>query len=137
MMKRKNNRNSISDINITPFVDIVLVLLLVFMIVTPYIFNNIQINLPEVSNSNDPNTEGDQKEISIVSLSEIYLGNAKMGLADLKQILQADKSISKTTFYIKANKDLSYDSLAKVLSTVKSAGVQKLSLVTKLDKVHE
>ena len=123
-----------SDINITPFVDIVLVLLIIFMVVTPMLQEGIQINLPQASHP--ANTEDDEEVAIIVAMKDdriIYVQRkpipAAQYLAEMSEIY--DRMPNKQVL-IKADKSMSYGDVRRVMVETNEAGFSEVKLVTDL-----
>ena len=124
-----------SEINVTPMVDIMLVLLIIFMVVTPFLQQGIQVTLP----SNLRNPEEDQainKEsaviVSIPRDNEYYLGKKKVNTDDLKAAVEkalANKKEEDKIVYIKSGIDVSYGEVVKIINAVREKGVDKIGLV--------
>jgi len=125
-----------SEINVTPMVDIMLVLLIIFMVVTPFLQQGITVALPK----NMTNPEVDQniiKEssvvISIPNDGEYYLGKKKIQREELvdkvDQMLKGIKNESDRIVYIKSGVGVSYGDVVNVINEVRKLGVDKIGLV--------
>ena len=121
-----------SDINVTPFVDIVLVLLVIFMVVTPMLQEGIQINLPQAKNT--AKTDDDEAAAITVALKDdriIYIQRkpipADQYLAEMREIYDRmpDKSV-----LIKADRSMSYGDVRRVMVETNEAGFGEVKLVT-------
>ena len=133
MQKKYNTRKSISDINVTPFVDVMLVLLIIFMVVTaPLLTAGIKVNLPE-SSSILKNEKNDPVTISINSKGEIFIQKKKMTPKNLIKKLSALKAQNKDLkIYIKGDKKLNYGKIMDLMTFINKSGFKKVALVTKL-----
>lgn len=134
--KRRSSTQSImADINITPFTDVVLVLLIIFMVATPLIFQNrVKINLPEAKTE-----KTDEKPLKmIVGISEqgdIYIENVKFDInADLEKIktkiLSTIGNGRESTVVINGDKNCRYDYVVRVIDISKELGIKKIMLGT-------
>ena len=119
----------VADINITPFTDVVLVLLIIFMITTPMLSQHqIKVNLPEATETTE-NREDKIIEISIDKDGFVYIDGTQLHNEFLEQ-----KKKKKTTKYpdrpvvIKGDKDIKYDLIVNVMDKAKKAGVSKFGL---------
>ena len=125
--KYKNNR-IMAGINITPFTDVVLVLLVIFMIATPLIIqSSLKVNLPKASGTqqNPPKSI----IITVDAKGVAYLEDKRVSLADLKAKLTPQLAAQPATpVVIMGDKDVRYDFVIQVLDLAKSCGAQKLSL---------
>jgi biopolymer transport protein ExbD/biopolymer transport protein TolR len=125
-----------SEINVTPMVDIMLVLLIIFMVVTPMLQHGITVNLPK----DLKNPEEDQRiikdtsvVIAIPSDGEYYLGKTKVGKDQLKEkvqkLLDNIKKEEDKIVYIKSGVGVSYGDVVTVINEVRALGVDKIGLV--------
>ena len=132
MKKKYKYRKSISEINVTPFVDVMLVLLIIFMVTAPLLTAGIKINLPE-SASVLKNEKNDPVTVSINSKGEIFIQKKKISSNDLIKKLIALKGQNKDLkIYIKGDKNLSYGKIMDLMSFINKSGFKKVALVTKL-----
>ena len=132
MQKKYNTRKSISDINVTPFVDVMLVLLIIFMATAPLLTAGIKVNLPE-SSSILKNEKNDPVTISINSKGEIFIQKKKMTPKNLIKKLSALKAQNKDLkIYIKGDKKLNYGKIMDLMTFINKSGFKKVALVTKL-----
>ncbi len=132
MKKNYKSRKSISEINVTPFVDVMLVLLIIFMVTAPLLTAGIKINLPE-SSSVLKNEKNDPVTVSMNSKGEIYIQKKKMSPNDLVKKLIALRGQNKDLkIYIKGDKNLNYGKIMDLMSFINKSGFKKVALVTKL-----
>ena len=132
MKKNYHSRKSISEINVTPFVDVMLVLLIIFMVTAPLLTAGIKINLPE-SASVLKNEKNDPVTVSMNSKGEIYIQKKKISPDDLIKRLIALKGQNKDLkIYIKGDKNLNYGKIIDLMSFINKSGFKKVALVTKL-----
>ena len=132
MKKNYKSRKSISEINVTPFVDVMLVLLIIFMVTAPLLTAGIKINLPE-SASVLKNEKNDPVTVSINSKGEIYIQKKKISPNDLIKKLVALRGQNKDLkIYIKGDKNLNYGKIMDLMSFINKSGFKKVALVTKL-----
>ena len=132
MKKNYHSRRSISEINVTPFVDVMLVLLIIFMVTAPLLTAGIKINLPE-SASVLKNEKSDPVTVSMNSKGEIYIQKKKISPDDLIKRLIALKGQNKDLkIYIKGDKNLNYGKIMDLMSFINKSGFKKVALVTKL-----
>ena len=132
MKKNYHSRRSISEINVTPFVDVMLVLLIIFMVTAPLLTAGIKINLPE-SASVLKNEKNDPVTVSMNSKGEIYIQKKKISPDGLIKKLIALKGQNKDLkIYIKGDKNLNYGKIMDLMSFINKSGFKKVALVTKL-----
>lgn len=129
--KRNGRRPTLmSEINITPFVDVMLVLLVVFMTTTPMLTVTIPLNLPKTE-LNKPTTTSDPLVISLDQSGKIFLQEEETNLEQLIAKLKAISVINKDMkLFLRADKDLSYGKVIEVMGNLTSQGFNQLSLVT-------
>ena len=124
-----------SDINVTPLVDVMLVLLIIFMVTAPMMFNGISLTLPKTKKVNRLNLSSEQVILSIAPTGDFYIGKEKFLMGELGEVLKAKLSKTESkTIYIRAHYDLKYGRVAKVMGHLKRQGFQQLALVTEIGK---
>jgi biopolymer transport protein TolR len=120
-----------SEINVTPFVDVMLVLLIIFMITAPMMNNTgVELQLPQVKaqSIDDPNGK---LVLSIKKTSEIFLGGTAVTWQDLAVKLKANERVQKEgALYIEADADLAYGIVITAMAVAKDAGVEKVMMLT-------
>ena len=124
-----------SEINVTPMVDIMLVLLIIFMVVTPFLQKGITVSIPRDSKyaEEDPNINKESAVIiSIPKDTEYYMGKKRISLEDLKN--EVDKALQKKKederiVYIKSGVGVSYGEVVNVINAVREKGVDRIGLV--------
>ena len=131
-MRKKLRKKPMSDINVTPFVDVMLVLLIIFMVTAPLLSSGIKINLPE-SSSVLKNEKKDPVTVSLNSEGEIFIQKKRFSRQQLIQKLKLLKKNNKNLkIYIKGDKKLDYGKVMDLMSLINSSGFTKVALVTKL-----
>jgi len=125
-----NHSSLMSDINVTPFVDVMLVLLIIFMVTAPMMMEGVNVSLPEAT-SKPLVSEKKPLIVNIDSENRIFINDFKVsvdGLGEkLNKILDGSKD---REVYLKADKNISYGLVVRVMSEIKGAGVEKLGMVT-------
>lgn len=119
-----------SDINVTPFVDVMLVLLIIFMVTAPMMVQGIDVALPEVS-AKPMVTEKENLTVTIDKESKIYINDFQVRMDFLKDKLEkilAGKTDREVFF--RADKDVPYGVVVSVMAEIKAAGIEKLGMVT-------
>lgn len=130
MMIGGDNDRLMSDINVTPFVDVMLVLLIIFMATAPMMIQGVNVSLPEAV-AKPLVSEKDHLLITLDKNGKLYINNYKIAPEFLqnkiKKILEGhpDQEV-----YLRADKDVSYGAVVKIMSEIKGAGVEKLGMVT-------
>ncbi len=132
MKKKIRNKRTISEINVTPFVDVMLVLLIIFMVTAPLLTSGIKINLPE-SSSVLKNEKKDPVTVSINSKGEIFIQKKKFSKDQLiKKLTLLKKNNQNLKIYIKGDKKLDYGKVMDLMNLINRSGFKKVALVTKL-----
>lgn len=125
-----NNGHLMSDINVTPFVDVMLVLLIIFMVTAPMMMQGVDVSLPEAT-AEPLESEKEHLIITIDTKNQVFINDFQVsvdGLGEkLKKILEgrSDREV-----FLKADKDISYGTVIQVMAEIKGAGVEKLGMVT-------
>ncbi len=128
--RRNTDKKSMAEINVTPLVDVMLVLLIIFMVTAPMLSMGIDVNLPRVKSKSIDLAE-EKLVLSINENKEIFLNKTRMPLQDLNAKLSAifaervDREI-----FLRADKNVSYGFVVEVMSEIRKAGVDKLGMIT-------
>ena len=133
-MKRERRRSRLmAEINITPFTDVVLVLLIIFMIATPFIYqSSMKVQLPQASKSEEASRD---VIITINAQGEVFLEDKRLDLTTLKYRLTAMvRSKPDTTVIINGDKNAKYDSVMQVMDVLTRSGVKNPGLGIELKK---
>lgn len=133
---RAGEYQNLAEINITPFVDVVLVLLIIFMITAPLMQQGFTVNLPS---SKSPEVKSTSKDV-ILSIDR----NGKFFLSDIKQPISADELTPKLytiyrtkeqkDLFIQADQNLPYKKVVEAMSIAHQAGVERIGMMTQSDK---
>jgi biopolymer transport protein ExbD len=127
-------KGPISDINVTPLVDVMLVLLVIFMISAPLMFSGIKLKLPKTKKVSNISLTQKQVILSMTKEEDFYLGKKKLSFQDsLKEIKAEFKASNTDVLYLRADYILDYGKVAKVMSLLKINGIDKISLVTEIE----
>ena len=125
-----DDQGPVSEINITPLVDVMLVLLVIFMVTAPMMENGLAIQLPKAAAKGLPKSEA-PVTLNISKESKIFLGKEEVGYSNLTVRLQHYyRGREKQEIYIRADETLTYGFVAQVMAAVKNAGIHKIGLVT-------
>ncbi|MCX5832667.1 MAG: biopolymer transporter ExbD [Deltaproteobacteria bacterium] len=121
---------SFSEINVTPLVDVVLVLLIIFMVAAPMLQMGIDVNLPRVKSKSVDVTE-EKLVLTVNGAKEIFLNKSKVTLPDLRSKLENifAAKIDRDLF-LRADRNVPYGFVVEVMSEVRKAGVDKLGMIT-------
>ncbi len=131
MKTSRDSNGPLSEINVVPLVDIMLVLLIIFMITAPMMQHGLNIDIPKVTTKAIPSKDEPQV-LNITKEEQLVLNEKKLAVKDLKPALQLlftnkkDKEI-----YLRADKDVSYGFVVACMGLVREAGIEKINIVTK------
>ena len=130
-----NKKGPVSDINVTPLVDVMLVLLVIFMVTAPMLFSGINLKLPKTQKVNNVGLKPELVILSITDTEQYYLGKNMITSKDLIPSVMSQFKKSKTdTLYLRADYNLKYEKVAKLMAILKKAGVSNIALVTEVEK---
>ena len=130
MNQQANNKKFMSDINVTPFVDVMLVLLIIFMVTAPMMMQGVEVNLPKTA-TRQIKTREDPLILTVNKKREIYLENHIIRLDDLQRKVQKIfENRREKEVLLRADKEVPYGFVIKVIARVKRAGIDKLGMVT-------
>lgn len=129
--KARRSRSLISDINVTPLVDVMLVLLIIFMVTSPMLVTGINVNLPQ-SDADQLKSNEEPLSVSVDKHKNWYINETKI---DKKELLPKIKAITKENFDTKiavhGDEAVDYGQVAEILGALSSAGFGKITLTTK------
>ena len=128
--RNENGNKPLSEINVTPLVDVVLVLLIIFMVTAPMLQMGIDVNLPRVK-AKSINVSEEKLVLTINGKQEIYINEFKTTLPDLSAKLESIfKSRTDRELFMRADKEVPYGVVVQVMSEVRKAGIDKLGMIT-------
>lgn len=130
MVNASNGKRFMSDINVTPLVDVMLVLLIIFMVTAPMMMEGVEVNLPQTT-AKSIKTREDPLILTINKKGEIFLENRLIKLEDLEaKVKTISKYRSGTEVLLRADREVPYGFVIKAIAGVKRAGIDKLGMVT-------
>ena len=126
-MRFIKEKSALSEINVTPFVDVMLVLLIIFMVTAPLLQQGIDVDLPKAKGKNLPPEE----RITLIIKKDrvIYMNETPVSMKQMRRKLEAISKLNPNVF-LKADKDVPYGFVVEVMSEVKEAGIEKLGMIT-------
>jgi len=136
MQTGKEGRTVMSEINVTPFVDVMLVLLVIFMVTTPILYQGVDVNLPKTESRPMPALDQERKVVVTLNRNgEIFIEKERYTLDELRievRKLMADKGkdLSSEDVFLRADSAVPYGAVVEVMSEIRNAGVQKIGLIT-------
>jgi biopolymer transport protein TolR len=133
-MKAGKNNHFMSEINVTPFVDVMLVLLIIFMITAPMMVQGVNVSLPEAK-AKSLDADEEHLVVTIDNNNKIFINEFEVAVDFLQEKLtRILEGRSDREVFLKADKNIAYGIVVKVMAEIKGAGVDKLGMVT--EPVH-
>jgi TolR protein len=126
-VKVERDRGVMSEINVTPLVDVMLVLLIIFMVTAPLLQQGIDVNLPKAKGKDMPPEE--RVALVIKKDMKVYMNDTPVSIEEMRKKLQA-LSKANANVFLKADKDVPYGFVVEVMGEIKEAGIEKLGMVT-------
>jgi biopolymer transport protein TolR len=126
----KSSRMVMAEINVTPFVDVMLVLLIIFMVTAPMMQQGLDVNLPKTASTGIALTE-DPFVLTIDSTGKLKAADISLNLSDAREKIKAIFETRKNKqIYIQADRKVDYGVVAEVMGEIKAAGISNISLIT-------
>ena len=127
-------RRAMTDINVTPLVDVMLVLLIIFMVTAPLIQSGVKVDLPRASAQQMQHAE-EKLVLTVTRDRRVFLGDVEIPPAQLERKLQTNARIQKDKeLYLHADRSLPYGNVVEIMATARRAGVEALGMITEPDK---
>ncbi len=129
--QKNGRRGLVSEINVTPLVDVMLVLLIIFMVTAPMMTQGLEVELPETTAKALRQRE-EPLTVSVKKEGDIFLGKIRVDPSLLRQQLgKMSDEQKKEPIYLRADKDVAYGIVAAVMADIKQAGFVKLGMITR------
>ena len=130
-MPRNIKSKPFSEINVTPFVDVMLVLLIIFMVTAPLLTVGVQVDLPE-SNADSLQSDNEPLELTISKDGNIFIQETKINIKELipKLVAITDNRLD-TKIYVRGDEVINYGKVMRVLGELSGSGFSKVALITK------
>ena len=127
---KRSEREPMSEINVTPFVDVMLVLLIIFMVTAPLLSVGVQVDLPETSADTLPE-ESEPLTLTINSKGEVFIQETKIEFDNLiKKILAVSNNRTDTRIYVRGDKTINYGRVLEVMGKLSGSGFTKVALIS-------
>ena len=127
---QNDDRRPMADINVTPLVDVMLVLLVIFMVTAPMMQQGVQVNLPK-ANTKAMTPQDEAVVVSVDKSGKVFINKDQIPAADLRNRLTAMfASREKKEVFLKADAGVPYGEVVKAMADIKGAGIERLGMVT-------
>ena len=127
---KRSEREPMSEINVTPFVDVMLVLLIIFMVTAPLLTVGVQVDLTETSDDTLPE-ESEPLTLTINSKGEVFIQETKIEFNNLiKKILAVSNNRTDTRIYVRGDKTINYGRVLEVMGILSGSGFTKVALIS-------
>lgn len=125
-----SRRAALAEINVTPLVDVMLVLLIIFMITAPMLQHEVEVNLPEVTNK--PRTASEEQLVlTVTKEGSVFLNSTAYTLESLRPQLQVlSRAQPDQEMFLRADAEVPYGTVVQVMDAVKKAGILRLGMIT-------
>ena len=121
----------LADINVTPLVDVMLLLLVIIMVTAPIIQQGLEVKLPQARSNEIPGTE-EHLVVTVAKTGRVYLNDNAMSLPELGAKLKAIKKLDPNRqVYLRADQDVRYGTVMQTIAEIKQAGIERLGMVTR------
>jgi biopolymer transport protein TolR len=129
--------SAMADINVTPLVDVVLVLLIIFMVTAPLMQRGVDVDLPRTATQTSENEE--RLIVSITKDGKVFIGNVQIDMDDLTDQVQKRvvRMKNKNAVFLRGDQSLEYRVIMQVMDQIKRAGVPTVGLVTEAPRLQE
>ncbi|HYT08717.1 MAG TPA: biopolymer transporter ExbD [Rugosimonospora sp.] len=124
----KQTQTSLSEINMVPFVDVVLVLLIIFMITAPILQSGIDVDLPKTKTVRE--ISQDRLVITLDKNQRVYLGNMSVNIHDLGNKVRTQLKRPHDAVFLRCDETVPFGSFATVVDTLRQSGITNISIVT-------
>ncbi|HOP41041.1 MAG TPA: protein TolR [Geobacteraceae bacterium] len=127
---RENRNGAMSQINVTPFVDVMLVLLIIFMVTAPMMQQGVQVNLPKTQ-AKSLTADQETVVVSVDRSGRVFINAAETSHAELTaKLVSLFETRAKKEVFLKADTDVPYGEVVKTMAEIKGAGIERLGMMT-------
>ncbi len=125
-----SDRGTMSQINVTPLVDVMLVLLVIFMVTAPMMQQGVQVNLPKAETKALPSQE-ETVVVSIEKSGRLFINSSEVSNEELRsKLMTMFANRSKKEVFLKADRDVPYGEVVRTMAEIKGAGIERLGMIT-------
>jgi biopolymer transport protein ExbD/biopolymer transport protein TolR len=124
----KNTQSSLSEINMVPFIDVVLVLLIIFMITAPILQSGIEVDVPKTHTIKE--VTQDKMVVTIDKNQLVYLGNSPINIHDLPDKIKSQLKSPNDSVFLRCDETVPFGAFASVVDSLRQSGIANISIVT-------
>src|ERR1700739_1281554 len=124
----KSTQTSLSDINMVPFIDVVLVLLIIFMITAPILQSGIEVDVPKTHTVKEITEQ--KLVVTIDKNQRIYLGNDPVNIHQLADKIKKQSKSEKDVIYVRADQTVPFGAFCSIIDTLRPSGISNITIVT-------
>lgn len=124
----------VADINVTPFVDVMLVVLIIFMVAAPMMSEGLEVELPQTRQVEVLSTEADHMVLTVSKDGSVFLDEYRVEMDDLEGYLQRLVKEKNKTLFLQADKEVPYGIVVDIMGRIKAVGIDKLGVVAQREE---
>ena len=126
---QKPGQTTLSEINVTPLVDVMLVLLIIFMVTAPMLQQGFDVNLPQEQEGGTLDPSRERLVITLAKNERMFLNDRRIDFPELEQTLH-QAAVTTREVFLRADQDIPYGLVVKMMAAIKQAGIERLGIVT-------
>ena len=135
-MAIKTGGGFLNEINVTPFVDVMLVLLIIFMVTAPLMTQGVEVDLPTTKTVKNLPQDSEHLVLSVKKDGKLFLDEYQVGMDELEDHLKRLVSKQKKQLFLRADKEVAYGIVVQVMGEIKAAGIDRLGIVAEQNKTE-
>ncbi len=121
----------LSEINVTPFVDVMLVLLVIFMVTAPLISQQVDVDLPETRSTQSVEVKANDVVLRITKKKEVFIAKSRIRIEEVTpKLREIFREKMKKEVYLQADKSIPYGFVVKIMALIKNAGIDRMGMIT-------
>lgn len=133
-LRPTGRKRPLAEINVTPFVDVMLVLLVIFMVTAPLLYQGMDVNLPETT-TQPLRVRNEPLILSVQKKGQIFVGRKEVPMAELRAKLEAlFEARDSTDVFLRADRDAPYGLVVKAMAAAREAGATRMGIVTEAER---
>jgi len=136
-MAIKTGDGFLGEINVTPFVDVMLVLLIIFMVTAPLMTQGVEVDLPTTKTVKNLPQDSEHLVLSVKQDGTLFLDEYQIGMDELQSHLKRLVSKQKKQLFLRADKEVVYGTVVQIMGEIKAAGIDRLGIVAEQAKNKE